>query len=348
MLQTMLDGGSQSGHDLELIFLEAGPWAAELSDAGFRVDVVPAGRMRQPHRAAATIVRLLRIFRQRRPDLIVNWSAKTHLYSAPAAVLAGMTDRVVWWQQLIPADHWLDRCATALPAKAIGCYSDTAAKAQTRLFPHRRTFVVAPGVRVPSTHLEEIPLELPPKVPIVGLVGRLQPWKGQDRLLGAQALLASRGHDMHTVLVGGDAYGLSPDYASRLPLLVSQLKLVGDVTLVGHVPDAGPYIGRMDVLVNASDPEPFGIVLLEAMAQGIAVVAVNSGGPAEFIEPGKTGMLARSGEPEALADALVPLLESRALRDAIGSAGRERFIQEFTDVAARARFFRNLEALVAS
>ena len=45
-------------------------------------------------------------------------------------------------------------------------------------------------------------------MPIVGLVGRLQPWKGQDRLLRAQAILRDRGHRMHLVIVGGDSYGL--------------------------------------------------------------------------------------------------------------------------------------------
>ena len=80
--------------------------------------------------------------------------------------------------------------------------------------------------------------------------------------------------------------------------------------MTGQVPDAGPYIEQMDILVNASDPEPFGIVLLEGMARGVPVVAVDSGGPAEFIEDGRTGVLARSGEPDALADALEPLLAS--------------------------------------
>ena len=112
--------------------------------------------------------------------------------------------------------------------------------------------------------------------------------------------------------------------------------------MTGQVPDAGPYIERMDILVNASDPEPFGIVLLEGMAHGVAVVAVDSGGPAEFVENGRTGVLARSGEPEALADALEPLLASPALRQTLGAAGRERFTEEFTDAAMRERFFAQL------
>lgn len=346
MLQMVLDGAPTSGHELELIFFEPGPWPAELSDAGFRVEVIPAGRLRQVHRWLATVARLARTFRRRRPDLIINWSAKTQLYGAPAAVLAGMADRIIWWQQIIPGRHWTDRLATRLPARAIVCYSRAAVEAQARLSPRRATFVVPAGTPVPAPVSGEAPLELPRDVPIVGLVGRLQPWKGQDRLLRAQAILRDRGHDIHLVIVGGDAYGLSPAYSASLPVLVSELGLTDAVTMTGQVSDAGPYIDQLDILVNASDPEPFGIVLLEGMARGVAVVAVNSGGPAEFIEQGRTGLLARAGDPVALADALEPVVVSPTLRRAVGEAGRDRFMQDFTDVAMCRRFFHHLEALL--
>jgi glycosyltransferase involved in cell wall biosynthesis len=346
MLQAVLDGAQDEGHELELVFFEPGPWPTALSDAGFRVEVIAAGRLREAHRWVATVVRLARIMRRRRPDLMLNWAAKTQLYGAPAAMLAGMADRVVWWQQAIPRRSWLDGCATLLPAAAIGCYSKPSARAQARLFPARRTFVVGAGAPVPVNGTQPAALELPADVPIVGLVGRLQPWKGQDRLLRAQALLRERGHRMHLLIVGGDAYGLSSEYAASLPALVRELGLDGEVTLTGQVPDAGPYIERMDVLVNASDPEPFGIVLLEGMSRGVAVVAVDSGGPGDFIEAGRTGLLASSGEPSALADALEPLLVSAAQRQAIGDAGRESFLREFTDAAMRKRFFGSLQAVL--
>jgi glycosyltransferase involved in cell wall biosynthesis len=346
MLQAVLDGAQDEGHELELVFFEPGPWPTALSDAGFRVEVIAAGRLREAHRWVATVARLARIMRRRRPDLMLNWAAKTQLYGAPAAMLAGMADRVVWWQQAIPRRSWLDGCATLLPAAAIGCYSKPSARAQARLFPARRTFVVGAGAPVPVNGTQPAALELPADVPIVGLVGRLQPWKGQDRLLRAQALLRERGHRMHLLIVGGDAYGLSSEYAASLPALVRELGLDGEVTLTGQVPDAGPYIERMDVLVNASDPEPFGIVLLEGMSRGVAVVAVDSGGPGDFIEAGRTGLLASSGEPSALADALEPLLVSAARRQAIGDAGRESFLREFTDAAMRKRFFGSLQAVL--
>lgn len=347
MLQAILDGAQESGHEVELVFFERGPWPDELIAAGFHVEVIHAGRLRQVHRWIATVLRLARIFRRREPDLIVNWAAKTQLYGSPAAVLAGMADRVIWWQQAIPRRGWgIDTWATLLPAAAIGCYGSVAAEAQARMIPSRPTFVVHAGSPMPHPHSGPAPLELPADVPVVGLVGRLQPWKGQDRLLSAQALLRERGHSLHVVIVGGDSWGLSPEYAHSLPALVSRLGLGQAVTMTGEVPDAGPYIEQMDILVNASDPEPFGIVLLEGMARGVAVVAVDSGGPGEFVDDRRTGMLARSGEPSALAHALEPLLESPALRHELGQAGRERFMREFTDVALRERFFHQLETLV--
>jgi glycosyltransferase involved in cell wall biosynthesis len=347
MLQTILDGARGSSDEVDLVFFESGAWPHELREAGFHVEVIEAGRLRDAGRSVTTVLRLARILRRRRPDVILNWSAKTQLYGAPAALLSGMRKRVVWWQHAVPSGKgWLDRTATLLPAIAVGCSSQTAADAQVELFPSRRTFVVAPGAPAPEEGRSSILLLLPEGVPVLGLVGRLQPWKGQDRLLRAQALLRERGHTVHTVIVGGDSYELSPDYAASLPALIERLELHDAVTMTGEVPDAGPYIERMDILVNASEPEPFGIVLLEAMARGVAVVAVDAGGPSEFIEDGRTGVLARSGEPDALADALERLLEDPALRERVAQAGRASFLADFTLAAAQERFFASLRRLL--
>ncbi len=348
MLQMILEGAQESGeHELELVFFHDGPWPAELKAAGLRVDLIDAGRVRQVHRVASTVLKLAALLRARRPDVLLNWSTKTQLYGSPAAMLAGMSDRVVWWQHSIAGRHWLDLVANALPTRAIACYSRAAATAQERLWPRRRTLVIAAGARPLSAGgVSSVPLQLPDGVPIVGIVGRLQPWKGQDRLLRAQAILRERGHRLHLVIVGGDSYRLSPDYAAMLPSLIGQLGLDGEVTLTGEVADAMPYIEQMDILVNASAPEPFGIVLVEGMAAGVPLVAVDAGGPHDIIEHERTGMLARSGEPADLAAALEPLLGSQALRRSLGSAGRERFLRDYTDAAVRRRFFAALQGIV--
>lgn len=349
MLQSLLAGAREEGHELEPVFFEEGEWAQRLRGEGVRVEVVQTGRLRELHRLPGALLRLRALIRVRQPDLVLNWAGKTQLYGSPAAVLAGAGRRVVWWQHSIPSgDSWLDRFATLLPAAAIGCTSGAAARAQARLRPARPTFVVAAGAAAARNGRSPraAGVELPSDVPIVGLVGRLQAWKGQDRLLRAQALLRERGVRMHTMIVGGDAWGFAGEYAASLPALIEELGLSGEVTQTGQVPDAGPYIEQMDVLVNASDPEPFGIVLLEGMSRGVAVLAVDSGGPAEFIRDGETGALARSGEPAALADALEPLLRSPERRASLARAGHESFLRDYTDAAMRKRFFAELDQVL--
>jgi len=347
MLQAILSGAREEGHEIEPVIFEHGSWPEALEAEGFRVEVLEAGRLREVHRWVATVRRLAAMLRERKPDLMLNWAAKTQLYGAPAAALAGMSDRVVWWQQAIPPKHgWLDRVATRLPTTAIFCYSRAAADAQAQLRPARETYIVNAGAPEPQAFAGPGPLTLPAGVPIVGLVGRLQPWKGQDRLLKAQALLRDRGIAMHLVIVGGDAWGLSSEYAASLPGLVSSLGLDDAVTMTGQVPDAGPYVEQFDVLVNASDPEPFGIVLLEGMSRGVAVLGVDSGGPSEFLQSGRTGILARSGSPEDLADGLEQLLVSPERRAEIARAGLESYRRDFTDAAMRKRFFASMQRVL--
>jgi glycosyltransferase involved in cell wall biosynthesis len=298
-------------------------------------EVIPTGRLRRPDVTVRTIWRLAALLRRRRPDLLLNWNAKTQLYGAPAAALVGIGDRIVWWQHLTPEGHWMDRLATLMPAMAIGCWSNASQAAQAAISPRRPSFVVNPGIDVDKAR-DGAPaplkaqLEIPLDRLVVGIVGRLQPWKGQDRFLGALGELRRRGRDVHGLIVGGDAYGLSPEYPAELEKLIQQLELSDFVTMTGQVPDADPYFRVMDVAVNASEGEPFGIVLLEAMAVGVPVVAVAEGGPVDIIKPGVSGELAETGAPGALADAIDVLLSDPVHRAAVAAEGRRRCNDCFT------------------
>jgi glycosyltransferase involved in cell wall biosynthesis len=318
-----------------VVFLSPGPFEREVAALGFETEVVPATRIRRAGETLPAVWQLRSILRRRRPDLLLNWSAKSQIYASTAAALAGMGGSVVWWQHQIPDGHWIDRLATLLPTRAVGCSSDAARRAQSSLWPRRSSFVVNPGIEIgagaggdPAGLREE--LGIPRERLVVGIVGRLQPWKGQDRLVKALADLRARGHDVHGLIVGGVAYDLSPGYAAELEQLVADLGLSDRVTMTGQVPDSTPYLGLMDVAVNASEEEPFGIVLLEAMAAGVPVVAVGNGGPLDIVVPGETGMLAAGGEPAQLADAIDELLASPDLRAEVAKAARERCGERFT------------------
>jgi glycosyltransferase involved in cell wall biosynthesis len=252
---------------------------------------------------------------------------------------------VVWWQHGVTVGHWMDRAATAIPARAVGCSSSTAARAQAALRPRRPAFVVHPGVE-PSMNGASPPaaaLDIPAGRTVIGIVGRLQPWKGQHRLLRALARLRERGLDVHGLIVGGDAYGLSPEYAAALGRLVTELGLEDRVTLTGQVADVGPYVRAMDVLVSASEKEPFGIVLLEGMADALPVVAVGDAGPLDIVEHGHTGVLVSSPAPGLLADALEPLVRDPERRRELGERGQARFLERFTAEAMTSALLGRLE-----
>jgi glycosyltransferase involved in cell wall biosynthesis len=334
MLWTFLRHVDRRRLEPVVVFLEEGPFEREVAALGIQTAVRAAGRLRDGARFARVVRGLAGDLRRERPEVVLNWTAKTHLYGAPAAALTGMSGRLVWWQHTIPSGDWLARLATALPARAVGLSSHASAREQRRLRPRRCTFVVHPGIEAPAAVDGVDPVALrrglavPPGRALIGCVGRLEPGRSQHRFLHALATLRRRGCDVHGVIVGGDSLGLSGRYADHLERLVGELQIQDAVTFTGHVADARPYIAMLDVLVTPG-AESFGIALLEAMVTGVPVVAVSSGGAAEIIEAGRSGMLVPAGDEARLAEAVERVITDGALRERLQRTGPERVRSSF-------------------
>jgi phosphatidylinositol alpha 1,6-mannosyltransferase len=101
------------------------------------------------------------------------------------------------------------------------------------------------------------------------------------------------------------------------------------------------------VLVNASDEEPFGITILEAMAAGVPVVAPALGGPREILDSGRTGVLVPRPDPDALAAGLATLLDDAAFAGRIASAAHDEFLNRFTAASMTQRLAVELRAAIA-
>jgi glycosyltransferase involved in cell wall biosynthesis len=321
----------------EVGFLSPGPFLEEVSELGISTWSLPATRLRDPAGYTRTVSHLARRLRQSRPEVAIAWSAKSQLYLGVAALVAHRSGQEVWWQHSIPTGHWLDRLATVVPAAAVGCSSRACQKGQLRLAPRRPTFVVYPGVELdePPPPIERAALGIDKDAWVVGIAGRLQPWKGQDRVVRAVARLRMDGVDALGLVVGGSAFGLSRPYADELKALARDLGIADRIVFTGQVPDARPYYPLMDVVVNASEAEPFGIVVVEAMAAGRAVVVFAGAGPAEIVEDGESGVLTSPGR---LVASLARLEADRELAAQLGSRGRERVRSEFGAKAAAASF----------
>ncbi len=167
--------------------------------------------------------------------------------------------------------------------------------------------------------------------PVIGCVGRIKfVRKGQEVLVQAAALLKQRGLTAKLLLVGAPAPG-NEEHGERLRQLIHDLGLEADVVMPGELPDPKPAYAAMDIFVLPSaQAEPFGLVVLEAMAMGCPVVATAIGGPLSIVAEGETGFLVPPGDASALADRLEILLRDAALRERMAAAGRARLETQFS------------------
>jgi glycosyltransferase involved in cell wall biosynthesis len=115
-----------------------------------------------------------------------------------------------------------------------------------------------------------------------------------------------------------------------LKALARERGVEGDIIFTGQVPNPHPYVALVDVLVSASDGEPFGVTLLEAMSLGTPMVAVARGGPVEILEDGESGILVPDDSGRSLAAGVERILADPALAERIVVGGRARFEELFT------------------
>lgn len=149
--------------------------------------------------------------------------------------------------------------------------------------------------------------------PVIGSIGRLVAKKGYEVFIAALGQLAARGCRFRAVLAGD-----GPE-AAALKAQAASLGLEPHLTFAGWVDDRQGFYDSVDIAVVPSHHEPFGIVVLEAMAQGLPLISTASEGPSEILADGAGGKLVPLADPTAMADALEALLadpvEARALGD---------------------------------
>lgn len=330
-----------------VILAEEGPLRAELERAGASVEVLPLhSGARELRRARvgrrvplasilytlAHVLRLARRLRILRPDLVHTNSLKAALYGGAAAKLAGIPvvwhihDRIAPDYLPAPAIRLVRALAGWLPAMVI-CNSD--ATLDTIGGHARRARRIWSGVSSPAPSIPGEARRCLDGSMVVGMVGRLAPWKGQDVFLRAFAA-ACRDKDDRAVLVGSALFG-EDDYERSLHRLVDQLGIGDQVSFRGQCDDVMAQLRGFDILVHASViPEPFGQVVVEGMAAGLPVVATH-GGPSEVVTDGIDGLLVPPGDTDALAIALGRLLLEPSLRARLAQRARataERFSPE--------------------
>ena len=299
-----------------------------------------AGRFRRLDRSARAMYRLRRLIQKEQMDVVVANSGHPQLYARPAAWTAGRPS--VWWVHGYVSGSGagrepIARAQRLLSADVLLANSEFTAAQLAVDFPRHTIRVVRPGVDLarfrPDTQAAARARReagIPEDEPVIGIFGRLQRWKGQHVFLRAAALLAGRGVRFTTIIAGGTLFGIEPEYAEELKRLAGSEQLAGRVRFLGNISNPQDWMNVCDLVVHASiEPEPWGLVVAEAMACGRAVIASAAGGPLEMIEHKRTGWLTEPGDEVKLAAWMEILMANRTLRAELGAAARSHAVQAF-------------------
>ena len=251
------------------------------------------------------------IVRDFRPDIVLTHGNR----AAGLALLpfSGMNDRTV---VVLHNDFFKPHLRRARAAFCVSAnVRDAAAKA-------------LPGVPlslVPNfTDLSSYPIrDAEASPPVIGALGRLHEQKGFDVLLRAAAILRDKGVPFRLRIAGE-----GPDRA-LLEGLIQDTGLGDQVELPGWVSPPGPFLATLDLFAVPSRYEPFGLVVIEAMAAGVPVVASDLEGPREILEQGRLGFLVASDDPVKLADRLIDALNDRMGAVALARTAQTHAIQAY-------------------
>lgn len=282
------------------------------------------------------VVRLSALIRRLGVDVVHTNSLKADILGGLAARLAGK--RVVW--------HVRDRIADDyLPARTVHIFRWLA-----RVIPH--AVIANSQATLDTLHLPQSERKKGPRTAVVvhdgfdfadlpigshpqsaglvvGLIGRISPWKGQDVFLRAIQQIHAEFPNVRFQVVGSALFGETA-YAAQVQRLSTELGLDRCVEFCGFVRDVQKHIAGLDVVVHASTiPEPFGQVIIEGMAAGKPVIATRGGGPNEIVIDGVSGVLIPMNDVDALASAMRKLLSDADLRERLGAGGRQRVQEAF-------------------
>jgi glycosyltransferase involved in cell wall biosynthesis len=160
-------------------------------------------------------------------------------------------------------------------------------------------------------------------------VAKIRPWKGQELTLKALATIKDRIPDFRYLVVGSGSVGSDNTYGASLQGLAAELGIGREVILTGVRPDVAAVLAACDFSVMPFFEEGFGLAVIEAMAMGKAVIALDNGGPRELVEEGNSGLLSQPDDVEGLARNIQALATDDRLRAEMGAYGRRRVEEYF-------------------
>jgi glycosyltransferase involved in cell wall biosynthesis len=315
-------GLHDAGHEIYVALRPTNEWQS-------RLDFLPTGRILHVTLRNSfgmfSAKRIARFMRRNSIQVIHAHLARDYVPASIAARLADDSVFILTRHVLFPMKSYY-RFAVRNLSAAIGV-SEASAEAMSRVFDRSVIRIVRNGIdahdldpvvkgRMRTGFRSEH--DLPEDCPLVGIIGELTVNKGQSVFLDAASLVAAAHPDARFIIVGRDH---SPDHSQigALRALAESLGISDKVSFVEWVEDTASLFAAVDVVVSASYSESFGLAMLEAMAEGSAVVATSTEGARELLAEGRCGILVPVGDAREMSRAVSRIIEDPALARSLGT-----------------------------
>lgn len=315
-----------------------GTFPDELEARGIRVIILPLGRIKtlNPIPAVKTIIRLIKIILTERIHLIHANAPRANLLGGIAGRLTRR--RVIWHARnfvvwgMVDTDKMFSFLTDRIIANSVAVskrFKDIKGYG-------KKVSVVYNGVGLekfnPGIDGYKIKREfgIQADVPLAGILSRMGPGKGQEYFMKAASIVKKSVPNIKFIIAGDAVLEEERTELSKLVNQAKELKLCDDIIFTGYRSDIPDIMASLDLVVLATEAEPFGRVAIEAMAMAKPVIATNAGGIPEVVKDNITGILVPPKDVNAMAKAIVELLNNRKRMDEMGARGRERVSKVFS------------------
>lgn len=296
-------------------------------------------------------IRLFKVYKDFKPDLVYSNGIKCHLLSL---VMKKLTKIPLVWhmQDYFPGFGFVKTYLNLISTRPdlIICNSNSVNE-------DLKSKVGSSWSRLNTTVFNAVNPEQfsysskPEKSPVtISMVGMITPWKGQDVFIDGIAWLKKNHPQLQfqAQIVGGEAYATAGEtgFKDHLIQKVKNLNLTDCVHFLGMISNIEKIYQTSDIVTHCSKkPEPFGRVIIEAMASGCSVIATNAGGAAEIVNHNQNGLLVTPGSGEELGKALYRLMADYSLRSQLAAQGRKDVEQIFSSAHFAKTIFSQIESL---
>ena len=329
----------------------AGTLAEKLRSLGIRTCRILAPPKKSNHLfiwlfyLAFVNMQLILIVFKTKPQIIHANSTKAVLVSILPKVFAG--SKLIWHMRDLRCSRLLAGICRCLSSKVIAVSKAVKDKLVGLGVKAERIEVIYNGIAT-----DDIPAEIREKdqsSPVTfANIGQFVPWKKQFLFIEAAERFLQDGSNAQFILIGDDIFARNGKYKKELISKVMTSPFAQNIKIIGWQDNLASYWEQIDCLIHTADAEPFGRVIIEAMAHGVPVIAVAVGGAAESIDNDNTGLLFALDDIEGLFRAMKRVSQNRDLAHNLAVNGRRHVISNFQASKTAEKIARVYEELMAA